>query len=192
VLDTNAVALLGGRNETVENTAEIFAQARAQGIEWLPIRSASDPAWRQVELPPDMRARVEQDLAAGSMVLVPEKPVQLGSRPVSGWWRIDPGSGQVLGMMESGEGQAVNEYTMLNAVLISSLAGFAQYSNCAGSGGNSGAKTFGCALCGVLVGFGVLVTLLPASPGLANLAVLVGTKPSIGIGVACNLFTPGL
>ncbi|MGH7381031.1 MAG: hypothetical protein ACREKR_02205 [Candidatus Methylomirabilales bacterium] len=110
VLDTNAEALLTKGGGSVENTAEIFAQSAAQGIEWLTLRDARDPSWSKVQLPKDVRARIDQDLAAGYTVLVPKEAVPMEGGPLVGWWRVNPRTGHTLGIGESGWGQTATEY----------------------------------------------------------------------------------
>ena len=66
-----------------------------------------------MELPHDVRVRIERDLAEGYVVLVPKKAMLLQGRPVVGWWRVDPLSGQTLGIGESGAGIALVEYLAL-------------------------------------------------------------------------------
>jgi hypothetical protein len=113
VLDTNAEAFVLARAEAAEiheNTAEIFAQSERQGIEWLIIRSLNQSAWQNVELPRDVRVRIERDLAEGYAVLVPERAILLEGRPVVGWWRVDPRNGQTLGLGENGWGTEYVEW----------------------------------------------------------------------------------
>lgn len=123
VLDTNAEAVLMVSDKKVENTAEIFAEAGGHSIEWLTIRNARDREWRSVELPKDVRARIEQDLEAGFAVMVPKKAVPLNGRAIVGWWRIDLRSGQTLGIGDRGWGQTTSEKLIIIAVLSLPLTG---------------------------------------------------------------------
>jgi hypothetical protein len=109
VLDTNAEALLTPDCGKLENAAEILAAARKQGVGWTLIRSAADSAWQSLALPADVRARIQQDLAAGNVVLVPSKAAETGI----GWWRIDPKTGQTLGIGARGWGQSTTEQVVL-------------------------------------------------------------------------------
>jgi hypothetical protein len=111
VLDTCAEALLAARCGKVKNTAELFAGA---GISWRAIRSRDDPGWKDIPLPLDVRARIESDLAAGKVAVVPEKPSP-GSP--AGWWRIDPATGETLGIGEDGAGQSETEASMVVAMI---------------------------------------------------------------------------
>jgi hypothetical protein len=126
VLDTNAEALRLSGLGMVENTAEIFAQAASQGIRWIIVRSSSDTAWQEVKLSKDVRARIEQDLAAGYVAIVPEKAVLLKGQAVIGWWRVNERSGQTLGIDEYGwgagtEGVIIWGTTLQNIYKVSRL-----------------------------------------------------------------------
>jgi hypothetical protein len=117
VLDTNAEALLMTRCGEIENTAEIFAVANRQGNEWLTIRTPRDQTWKEVNLPIDIRARIEKDLAAGYVILVPKKPCQLNGQPVVAWWRVDPRSGLTLGIGDVGGGSAT-EHLIVHGLFV--------------------------------------------------------------------------
>jgi hypothetical protein len=106
VVDTNAEALIMGGCGKVENTAELFSMGGGKGENWVTIRSQSDPAWQSVELPMDVRARIEKDLATGYVVMVPKKPITVEDRGLIGWWRVNPTTGQTLGMGQRGWGTA--------------------------------------------------------------------------------------
>jgi hypothetical protein len=110
VLDTNAEAfLLDVAGKTTENTAQIFAQSESLGIKWLTIRKATSPEWTEVNLPEDVRARIEDDLAKGYIVIAPQKSITWEGRKLSGWWRVNPKNGVVLGLSSNGSGQAMLE-----------------------------------------------------------------------------------
>ncbi|HEY0396193.1 MAG TPA: hypothetical protein VGD01_17045 [Candidatus Elarobacter sp.] len=53
---------------------------------------------------------VAQD--AGSVRIVPDGQVSLGGRVVNGWWDVDPQTGNLLGRMQGGAGQALVEYAI--------------------------------------------------------------------------------
>jgi hypothetical protein len=108
VADTNAEAVLMSGCAKVENTAAIFATGSGERARWLTIRNSQSAAWQKMPLPKDVRARIEQDLESGYVVMVPEQPVPVEDRSVTGWWRIDPKNGQVLGIGERGWGQTTS------------------------------------------------------------------------------------
>lgn len=100
----------GGDGQTTSSVSEIFRLARAQGVDWSAIRSVDDPAWQRIQLGADARARINQDLAAGYIVVAPNRPVMLNGHTRVGWWRVDPKSGQSLGVDDMGWGATIVEY----------------------------------------------------------------------------------
>jgi len=66
----------------------------------------------------DFRARLASELAAGRIVVAPET-----AGKHSGWWRIDPVTGQTLGMTSEGRGQAMVEYVETTVQRAQSLYG---------------------------------------------------------------------
>ena len=54
------------------------------------------------------RASVQRDLAAGYVVILPERPAEPGAR--TGWWRVNPATGETLGIGTGGYGDAIVEY----------------------------------------------------------------------------------
>jgi hypothetical protein len=131
VLDTNAEGFVLADASIQENTAALFAQSEQQGIEWVMIRTATQSAWQSMELPHDVRVRIERDLAEGYVVLVPKKAMLLQGQPVVGWWRVDPRNGQTLGIGEHGWGNAT-EHIVLQQLVMTVRLGFALFSmaNC--------------------------------------------------------------
>jgi hypothetical protein len=118
VLDTNLEALLLAGEGAVNNTAELFAEAGSAGG-WIVVRSAEDPAWQKAQLSSDVRARVEADLKAGYVALVPGRENARGGAK-AGWWRVDPRTGDILGMGERGWGSA-EEFSLVEVFIIASL-----------------------------------------------------------------------
>lgn len=119
VLDTNAEALLMAGGSEVRNTAEIFAETSGRRIEWLAIGSSNDRAWGSVDLHQDVRTRIRQDVGAGYSVMLPTKLLPIDGQAVAGWWRVDPRSGQTLGIGERGWG--VGEKMTLEAKITQAV-----------------------------------------------------------------------
>ena len=102
----------------VINTALIFAEAKAQEISWLLIKNGEDPNWKRVDLPPDVRTRLEEDLSGGYWVIAPVQQVLIGGKLESAWWRLNPITGNILGVGKNGMGQAMTQYaTKVDIVL---------------------------------------------------------------------------
>jgi hypothetical protein len=120
VLDTNAEAfVMRGVGRVPDNAAEVFDRSKGSG--WRAFRSVDDPGWRGAALPEGVRAEIERDLREGYTVLLPGPDAALNGQRPTAWWRVDPRSGDVLGLGPGGRGQAVLERVMLG-VHISSFA----------------------------------------------------------------------
>lgn len=121
IVDTNVEALiLKSIGSEPENTAEIFARSEEQQIRWVALNDATSLGWRGLEATDDIRARMEQDISDGYVVIAPQKEILLGERRVYAWWRVDPVSGSILGIGPEG-GQALAEYAMDVAHIVSAL-----------------------------------------------------------------------
>ena len=119
IAETNAEALLETGLGPVKNTAELMQRSAAGDVKWLAFRDSRDQRWEQVEIVPDIRARIDQDLARGYAVVVPTKPIALAENVSSvGWWRVHPVTGETLGRMESGAGQALTERVIKQGILF--------------------------------------------------------------------------
>ena len=104
VLDTNAEALLLARQlpgETVRNVSEVA------------LEGATVMSGGLVNVPERIRSEVAADLAAGYVVVLPRSADEHLS-----WWRVDPETGQTLGMGETGWGQAMAEYAEQTQVVL--------------------------------------------------------------------------
>lgn len=122
VVDTNAEALLMWGGNRPENTANLWEWSTAQGTEWIVIRSVTEKAWSETDLPQDARALIQLDLSAGNNVIVPRKALTLDGRAVTAWWRLDPTTGQLLGMTQDGRGGVSAEVKLHLAVVISAVS----------------------------------------------------------------------
>ena len=100
-----------------QSTAALFEEAARQGIGITTVRNAEDV--RLAGFPGPARARMLEDLEAGQILVVPGKPIVLDGKPRVGWWRIDPSSGQAVGMMDSGLGAVLVTY----AVPVTTVSG---------------------------------------------------------------------
>lgn len=180
VLDTNAEALVAtvicqaAKGESacgrIENTAELFVRSTALGIDWPIFKEARDLERRLAGLPMDIRARIGRELAAGYFVLVPEEPIPEEKRTVVGWWRIDPRTGQTLGIGDRGWGATATEYTLLKATVTGAVVGASlNFLACYSEEAQSLADVRSCsddAICGALFGAigGALFVLLAGGP----------------------------
>ena len=93
-----------------ENTAALFEEAAKQGNEIVAVRRADDA--RLAALPGATRARIVNDIEAGNIIVMPSRPLKLGSQARLGWWRVDPYSGQTVGAMDNGLLADTAEYSI--------------------------------------------------------------------------------
>jgi len=61
---------------------------------------------RGLELSERARARIAAALADGYAVVVPSRAIDLGGGPLTGWWQIDPTTGETVDRLETGQGAA--------------------------------------------------------------------------------------
>ena len=116
VADTAAEAALArGAGGTVENTSDLFASAMAADAQWETLRAGGQPAPAALQVPDDVRARIERDLAEGQVVLAPKAAAPRDGRVVAAWWRIDPHTGTTLGIGQDGWGQTAAERALVHA-----------------------------------------------------------------------------
>jgi hypothetical protein len=83
------------------------------------------------------RADVQRDLEAGFVVIIPERPE--AESGATGWWRVDPLSGETLGITTGGYGAQLVEY--LVTFLVSAPFGMIRNAQCRASGGSFGCCT---------------------------------------------------
>ena len=101
VFDTNAEARYASSHPAA-NAGWAF-----DGGTWTPVTSPGDPRFAAIQRSGDVRRRMADELAAGFDVVAPATAVQVGSQTFSGWWRIHPRTGDVLGLGETGWGQSM-------------------------------------------------------------------------------------
>jgi len=107
VTDTVAEILaLGDEVRMAENTASLFAMGTSEGV----LIGARDvKAVQQLDWPKDAAARLAKDVDAGFMVVALDRPVLINGRQRLGWWRVDPESGETIGVMDSGYHASTSE-----------------------------------------------------------------------------------
>jgi hypothetical protein len=90
------------------NTMQVFEKSTAQGID-LAVLSASDQqSLATIEMDANTRQFVMADLNHGYTLLIPrQKPA---GEAMLGWWRVNPVTGETLGMTADGYGSDMVEY----------------------------------------------------------------------------------
>jgi len=192
VVDTNVEAVVFRQQSPSVNTSEFFARAAAQGVKWVTLRPGGDnAAWRDVKVPDGVHSRIERDLAAGYEVVAAQGTIEISGRPAYGWWRVDPASGESLGLNEFGGATMVEYAAMLSFGLAT---GAWTYLGCGGAApGASTGKKIGCAVCaaamGVIAAF-ALGAAAGAGGAVAGAGKALGTVGGVGGvglgGMACN------
>jgi len=95
---------------SISSTAQVFELARQQGIDTMVLKPGDLERVAEAGLDESARQFVVRDLNNGYAVVIPAR-VPDGAH-MGGWWRVQPQSGEVLGMTGDGYGQEVAEYLM--------------------------------------------------------------------------------
>ena len=181
VLDTNAEALLLRDvltfPERGENTARAFERSLRRGVPWALISAPDDPLLKK--FPASVRARLHADLAAGNLVAVPP-PQEATEAGDFAWWRIDPLTGDALGIGPRGWGSELIEYLAVTAMPFVAVGSFL---GCMGGpegwNSTSSMKVLGCAYCAWISASSIALAMIltggaAAATGLASSAISGG------------------
>lgn len=152
----------------VENTSELFAGTGAN--DWVTLRGPADLPKLPAGLPNDLKARIAADLRSGLTVVAPRQPITPGPgasasvAPAAGWWRIDPHTGQCLGIGQQGWGVS----TVETAGILRAILSYAAMSFCV---------------------LGIMTAKIAAG---AKVALVVACAAAGAMGAASNLIGAGL
>jgi hypothetical protein len=97
--------------DAVFGTSSLFELAHAQKIS--PVLASRDGSTLRDDLPEDGRARLEESLAAGNIVIAPERPIQVAGAGRYAWWEIEPRYGATTAVTDEGLHQATVEAGIL-------------------------------------------------------------------------------
>jgi len=92
------------------SVATVMEEAAAQGIDLVYVDGAGLDTLARAAISDQAKARILAAVQAGSVVLVPERMVQVAGRPAIAWWQVDPETGETVGVGEDGTHQAFFEY----------------------------------------------------------------------------------
>lgn len=119
VIDTVAEVLaLGGDFSRTENTAAVFAMAGAGQGRGKFVRPRDTEAVRKLGWPDDAVAKLGADIGAGFAAVALDQPVVRDGRQRVGWWRVDPLSGETIGVMDTGLHGAMDERVEMELHII--------------------------------------------------------------------------
>jgi hypothetical protein len=82
------------------STSSLFENARARNTP--AILFAQNGTMPGSTLNADTRARIEESLAAGHVLVAPEQPAVIGGAKRYAWWQIDPRSGETIAVTDDG------------------------------------------------------------------------------------------
>ena len=166
---------------------EAIREATAAGIPLKVLRPGDGSVLKGLAHSAATVASVQRDLDAGYVVILPERPANAAA--ATGWWRVNPATGETLGITTGGYGDSMVEYAI--TLLFASIFGFMGYNNCRSGGGASGCcltEAITWAVAGVIVGLGVGAAAGYLTTWGWGFAFLIG---DVGLG-AGSLFIPSL
>lgn len=94
--------------ESMASTAQTFRLAREQDVPLEVLPAGSTPAAGAVGLDTTAQAFLQQDLDRGYAAVIPSRVPDGSILPA--WWRVNPQTGETLGMTGDGYGQELQEY----------------------------------------------------------------------------------
>jgi hypothetical protein len=84
----------------VVSTTALVDRAQADGVGTITI--APNAATANVSAPPDTQARVREEVRNGYAIVTPPRTILIANQPRLGWWRIDPRTGDTVGVTDDG------------------------------------------------------------------------------------------
>ena len=113
VIEGRLVSLATGKTPAA-NTAQLVSAAQKQKVELLVINSSTRAQLAQIApgVPATCVQLMDAALAKGKEIVLPSRAITVEGKPQWGWWEVDPSTGQVIGVMESGEHQGMAEYSI--------------------------------------------------------------------------------
>jgi hypothetical protein len=101
------------------STSSLFESARAKNTPAvLFVQNGTMPG---SALTADTRARIEESIAAGHVLVAPQQPAVIGGAKRYAWWQVDPRSGETIAVADDGR-RAAGETVVLTTTVTSSGA----------------------------------------------------------------------
>jgi hypothetical protein len=106
------------------NATRVFAAAKERGVPVVVLRPGADGLKKLADtsVPESVKAELSATLARGDNVVLPVSPVLLDGRQQVAWWRLEADSGELVGVMPGGRGQAYEEFLQVLWVGMSFFA----------------------------------------------------------------------
>lgn len=115
VFDTNAESSFQMAAAPIDDTGDAFALDNP----WVVLNDTSLVS--KLKMPDDVRQLIYDDLASGYTVVAPRSPVEMPGQSFAGWWRIDPNTGNTLGIGATGWGNVAGENAVVRSPSRSQL-----------------------------------------------------------------------
>lgn len=97
----------GDADASAMSTSVIFERADAEKIGSVLLSRTSSAL--KAGISNDVRARIDESLAKGHLILAPEATIAIGGKPRFAWWQVDPRSGRTIAVTDEGLYQAAAE-----------------------------------------------------------------------------------
>jgi uncharacterized membrane protein len=95
------------------DTSAVFAAAAAQGVPTILVSRDNASVVGTLPLSAEAKARITDTIAAGDFVIIPAAMVDVGGKTTVAWYRVNPVTGETIGVLENG----ANSFAGLAAVL---------------------------------------------------------------------------
>jgi hypothetical protein len=127
VADTVAELIALGENFNASaNTASVFAATPASFKDSAVIGPGNAGSVRDLDWAADPALRLEEDIGEGFMAVALMEPVAVDGENRVGWWRVNPTTGETIGVMDNGFHLTMAERAALAAPLIAAIQSFLQ------------------------------------------------------------------
>lgn len=159
------------------NAAMLFFQDLKAKKEWKLIKEPSSVD--SLGLSENIRFRIKNALSEGFLIIAPQSPTELpGGAQQEAYWRVDPKTGDILGISSNGLGGAMAEYLTTHQIAFIALCS---------------AFSIGCmASDGATITSGILLTTCLAKVPATKLGVAFGLLFSAFLDMVMSAATPGL
>lgn len=108
----------GALPDLLPNVLDLFEEADRQRVPIVLVTSTAPVDLAANGHGAEAVARIEAAVAAGVLVVVPQRPVVVGGVPYSGWWQIDPATGATIDVFQNGRGPEMTEEAVVDEVEV--------------------------------------------------------------------------